>query len=221
MRVSFGAIATATVFLTAPLFGQQLREDSYRWFAGAQAGVLLFETQTQTRTGIPSGGAHVLIMAKRAALQVSIDEAFGSADSSAFGDSSAPNGERRVGLDRLRKYSVTLMAFPLRGKSVDPFLGVGFGILHTVGTGVEGVFTSPSEASLAHSEAIERGSTGFGSLVAGIQTKLTPTLVLFGQYQITTSPTQGSLLVGPTNTFAAGVRFSLGGAKEGIRGGGY
>ena len=31
----------------------------------------------------------------------------------------------------------------------------------------------------------------------------------------------GSLLIGPTHTLAAGIRFGLGNAKEGVRGGGY
>ena len=43
----------------------------------------------------------------------------------------------------------------------------------------------------------------------------------FGQYQITTSPSAGHLLRGPSHTIGGGLRFSLGGSKEGVRGGGY
>jgi hypothetical protein len=56
----------------------------------------------------------------------------------------------------------------------------------------------------------------------------------FGQYQITTSPSQkvvtasdgtplavGRLLDGPTHTFSGGLRIGLGSARENVRGGGY
>lgn len=222
MRVSPRALTLGLVLLTAaPLSAQQLREDSYSWYVGAQGGVLLFESQTQTRTSIPAGGAHALIVAKRAALQISIEEAFGSGEESAFGDPSAPNGTRPVTFDRLRKYSATLMAFPLRNSRVEPFLGLGFGILHTVNTQVQGFFTSPDDAALAQEDAKERGSSGFGSLVGGVQARVSPLFVVFAQYQIASSPSSGQLLVGPTHSIVGGFRISLGGSKEGIRGGGY
>jgi hypothetical protein len=222
MRVSRRTLAALLVVTSAaPLAGQQLRSDSYRWYVGAMAGVLLFESQTQTRSGIPSAGAHALIIAKRAALLLSVEEAFGSDEASAFGDATDPDGTRPVRFDRLRKYSATLMAFPLRNSEVEPYFGVGFGILHTVNTVVEDVFTSPFEAALAEDEAKQRGSTGFGSLVAGVQARVSPLVAVFAQWQITTSPADGKLLVGPSHGLAGGVRVSLGGAKEGIRGGGY
>jgi hypothetical protein len=40
-------------------------------------------------------------------------------------------------------------------------------------------------------------------------------------YQITSSPSRDKLLSGPTHNLTAGLRFSLGTAKEGITGGGY
>lgn len=222
MRVSVPALLAGAVLLAqAPLAAQQLREDSFKWYVGAQGGVLVFESQTQDRTGIGTAGVHTLIMAKRAALQLSVEEAFGSNEPSAFGDALAPNGTRPVTFDRLRKYSAMLMAFPLRAAKVEPFFGVGFGIMHTVDTQVEGIVTSPDEASEAVREAKDRGSSGFGSLLGGLQARLSPLFVIFGQYQVTTSPSSGSLLVGPTHTVAGGFRFAIGGAKEGIRGGGY
>ena len=55
---------------------------------------------------------------------------------------------------------------------------------------------------------------------AGIQFQL-GRIGAFGMYQITTSPKDGKLLSGPTHTFSGGLRFSLGGSKEGVAGGGY
>lgn len=222
LRVSSGTFAAFLVLcLAGPIAAQQLREDSFKWYLGAQGGVLLFESQTQNRTGIPMGGAHALIIAKRAALQISVEEGFGNDETSAYGDSLDADGTRPVVFGRLRKYSATLMAFPLRHSQVEPFFGVGFGILHTVNTVVNDAFTSPLDLAVAEAEARERGSTGFGSLVVGVQGGVSSLVRLFAQWQVTTSPAAGKLLVGPTHSLTGGFRVSLGSAKEGIRGGGY
>ena len=212
----FAALLGGTGALTA----QQLREDSYRWYVGPQAGVLLFQTQTQDYSTMPTVGFHMLVMGKRGGVMLSIDEGLGSDESSAFGDDTAPEDTRGVTFDHLRKYTAGLMAFPLRGR-FEPYLGLGFGILHTTSTQVEGVFTDPEDAADALSEAKERGSTGFGSLLGGLQLRASKSLVIFAQYQITTAPSDGSLLVGPSHGIIAGIRFGLGKAKEDIKGGGY
>ena len=54
------------------------REDSFRWYLGAQGGVLLFETPRQTTAGIPTAGVQALIIAKRTGLLISVDEGLGS-----------------------------------------------------------------------------------------------------------------------------------------------
>jgi hypothetical protein len=222
MRVSIGALgaALATLIGASSLQAQNLRPDSYKWYIGAQAGGLWFETQTQTMTGIPSVGVHALIMAKRGGLMLEFNEAFGSEEQSAYGDSNAPNGTQPVKFDRLRKYAATLMAFPLQSR-LEPYLGLGFGILHTVNTSVEGFFTSPEDAATATEEAKNRGSTGFAALLGGVQYRVSPRFQLFAQYQITTAPASGKLLVGPTHAALLGIRLGLGDAREGVKGGGY
>lgn len=222
MRVFVGTLTLFVALLggTGALEAQQLREDSYRWYMGPQGGVLLFQTQTQDYATIPSAGLFALVMGRRGGIMLSFEEALGSDETSAFGDITAPNGAREVTFDHLRKYSATLMAFPLRGR-FEPFVGLGFGILHTTGTQVEGVFTDPDDASAALAEAKNRGSTGFGSLLGGLQLRASRSLVFFAHYQITTAPSDGSLLVGPSHAIVAGLRFGLGKAKEDVKGGGY
>ena len=63
MRVSFGALAAALTIAAsaASLEAQQLRDDSYTWYIAPQGGVLFFETQTQTRSSIPTFGAQAMI----------------------------------------------------------------------------------------------------------------------------------------------------------------
>jgi hypothetical protein len=211
----FAALLGGTGALTA----QQLREDSYRWYLGPQAGVLLFQTQTQDYSTMPTVGFHMLVMGKRGGVMLSIDEGLGSDESSAFGDASAPNDTREVTFDHLRKYTAGLMAFPLRGR-FEPYFGLGFGILHTTSTQVEGVFTDPDDASDALAEAKERGSTGFGSLLGGLQLRAGKSLVLFAQYQITTAPSDGSLLVGRATASSPGSASDLGRRRK-TWGGGY
>ena len=80
------------------------------------------------------------------------------------------------------------------------------------------------------------GSAGFGSFIAGLNFHVSP-LSAFGQYQITTSPSEqaatvrftdgsrmtafGNLFRGPTHTLTAGLRFGLGNARERATSGGY
>lgn len=217
-RILLAALFTTAV--TSGAVAQQLRDDSYRWYIAPQAGIMVFETPSQTRSSIPAAGIQAMILGKRGGLIAAVEEAFGDDEASAFAEPGASSGARSVSFDRLRKYSATLVAYPIQAR-VEPYLGVGYGILHTVGTQVGGIFTDPTAAADAAEAANERGSTGFASFTGGVQARITLRAVLFGQYQITTAPASGKLLMGPTHTLVAGVRLGLGNAKEGIRGGGY
>jgi hypothetical protein len=128
-----------------------------------------------------------------------------------------------AGYKDLRKYSAMLLAFPIKGPAT-PYFGLGVGILHTSGNTPDDDFTKSV------------GSTGFGSAVAGLNFRVSR-FSAFGQYQITTAPTEqvvqqrftdgsrtvafGKLFSGPTHTFTAGLRFGLGNARERATGGGY
>ena len=60
----------------------------------------------------------------------------------------------------------------------------------------------------------------FMSLLAGVQFRV-GRMAAFGQYQIQTAPQAGMLLRGTGHSLMGGLRFSLGSAKEDIKGGGY
>jgi hypothetical protein len=151
-----------------------------------------------------------------------VEEAVGSDEVSSYVDG---GGVQPVTFNDIRKYSAVLMAFPIRS-AVQPYLGVGFGILHVVSPEATGFTGSNSIAN-------ELGSTGFGTFLGGLTFQL-GRFMAFGQYQITTSPSDdvvrndqgnilaaGRLLDGPTHTFTGGLRFGLGGAREGVKTGGY
>ncbi len=205
--------------LTAGPIDAQQWDDSFKWYVGAQGGIMGFETPTQTRSWIPTGGGHLFVMAKRTGLIISVDQAFGSNEGTGYSDVTVPTGVRPVDFKSLRRYSALLTGYPTRG-STQPYFGIGFGILQVVSPEPLGIFSSPQQFSLAQRLATQKSTDGFVSVVAGVQARVSRWQV-FGQYQLTSSPSAGNLLSGPSHGISGGLRLSLGGAKEGVRGGGY
>lgn len=210
------ALLAGGAMLGAPLAAQQ-PGGTFEWYVGGHGGAFLFRTPTQGHEAMPTVGGHALITARRTGLLLSVEHGFGSTQTSAYSD---VNGNQPVTFSDVRKYSAVLMAFPIRA-AVQPFLGVGVGIMHVVNP-------RPVNAWAFQSDAEELGNTGFGTLVGGLQFRL-GRFVGFGQYQITTGQAVdvvtdetgaavavGRLLQGPTHTFSGGLRFSLGGAREGF-----
>ena len=225
MRMLMRSIPAAALLLglgAAGLAAQQPGNGNFQWYIGGQGGAMFFKTPTQGRSGIPTFGGQALIVARRTGLMLSFEEGVGSNETSAYTDA---GGLQNVTFNDIRKYSAMLMAFPIRS-AAQPYLGVGYGILHVVNP-------TPASAAAFQSDAAELGSFGFGSFVGGLQFQV-GRFMAFGQYQITTSPSQktvtsgdgtllavGRLLDGPTHTFMGGLRIGLGSAREGVRNGGY
>jgi hypothetical protein len=171
-----------------------------------------------------------MIVARRTGLLLSVDEGLGSNEVGIYtlqmvNPTGALVSQEAVaaGYSDLRRYSATLMAFPIKGP-LSPYFGIGVGIMHTSGNTPDDDFTA----------AI--GSSGFGSFIGGLNFRVWR-LSAFGQYQITTDPSEqhvqarftdgsrliafGNLFNGPTHTFSAGIRFGLGNARERATSGGY
>jgi hypothetical protein len=226
----FPVVALALGLGAAQLPAQQAGNSPFQWYVGGQGGVMNFETPLGGHFNKPLGGAHLLITAKRTGLLLSVEQAFGSDqaasynvtvfDSSGFAVSST---DFPLTWNSLRKYSATLMAFPIRGP-MTPYFGIGVGVMHTVGH-------NPDDG-----DARAIGSSGFGSLIGGLNFRVSH-FSAFGQYQVTTGPSlqvithdgpekstivsSGNLFKGPTHTLSAGLRFGLGNARERATGGGY
>ena len=225
--------AIALVLGAAQLPAQQPGNTTFQWYIGGQGGIMDFGTAIQGRSQAPVGGVHLLVTTKRTGLLLSAEQMFGSNEqagyTSAVLDSTGglvSNNAIGVNFDYLRKYSATLVAFPIKGP-LTPFFGIGVGIIHAGG------FDAPDVAAKI------LGSSGFGSLVGGLNFKVSR-FSAFGQYQITTGPApqidtftftqdgqtftvvnEGNLFTGPTHTLTAGLRFGLGNARERPAGGGY
>ena len=219
---SIPVVALALSLGTLPAAAQEPGNGNFQWYVGGQAGVMFFNTPTQDRTAIPSFGGQTLIVAKRTGLLLSVDQAVGTDETSSYSDLS---GTQPVTFNDIRRYSAVLMAFPIKA-AAQPYLGVGYGIMHTVSP-------TPQNVTAFQSDAEALGSSGFGTLPGRHQFQV-GRLMAFGQYQITTSPGNsvvtdsdgnavafGRLLTGPTHTFSGGLRFGLGGARESVKTGGY
>jgi hypothetical protein len=213
----------------ANLSAQQPGNGTFQWYVGGHGGIINYGT-VDGRDNAPLGGAHLLVTARRAGLLLSVEQGIdaggqGTYDLVAFDSAGTVISQQIVATTfrYLRKYSATLMAFPIRGP-ITPFFGIGVGVLHTGGHSADDEFTK------------SMGSSAFGSLVGGLNFRVSR-FSAFGQYQVTTGPgrrnhtvtfadqsgivANGALLDGPTHTFSAGLRFNLGNAKERASGGGY
>ena len=222
-------IALALCVGAARLSAQQPGNGTFQWYVGGHGGVMNYGT-VAGRDNAPVGGAHLLVTARRTGLLLSVEQGFDAEGAGSYAVQQY-NSEgvllSSVAVDAtftyVRKYSATLMAFPIRGPAT-PYFGIGVGILHTGGHNFDdGIVKS-------------MGSSGFGSLVGGLNFRVSH-FSAFGQYQVTSGPgvrtlehifsdksrtlAFGSLLSGPTHTFTAGLRFSLGNARERATGGGY
>ena len=219
---SIPVLALALGLSVTQASAQQPGNGDFQWYIGPQAGVMVFKTSTQNSSAIPVFGGQTLIVARRAGLLVSVEEAVGSDETSSYADL---NGTQAVTFNDIRKYSAVLMAFPIKA-AAQPYLGVGFGIMHVVNPQV-------GSAAAFQSDATELGSTGFGTFLGGLQFQV-GRFMAFGQYQITTGASNdiveddtgaqvafGRLLEGPTHTFSGGIRFGLGSAREKPKSGGY
>src|SRR6476620_5207099 len=219
---SIPAAALALVLGTAHVTAQAPGNGNFQWYVGGQGGVMFFKTPNQGRSGIPTFGAHTLIVAKRTGLMLSVDEAVGSNEQSSYTDA---GGVQAVTFNDIRRYSAVLMAFPIRA-AAQPYLGIGYGIIHVVNP-------TPTSSAAFQSDANELGSAGFGTFVGGLQFQV-GRFMAFGQYQITSAASQrtatdgagnvvavGRLIDGPTHTFTGGLRIGLGSARDDVRAGGY
>jgi len=188
--------------------------DSFKWYVGAQGGVTIFETPSQTRGGIFTAGGHLMVTARKTGLVLSVEEGIKTNQVTSFPDATAPNGLRRVAFNDLRKYSASVLVFPFR-TIAQPYLGLGVGLMQTVKEYPQDLGgLTPAQQALVRSTAHSQGSYTFASFTGGVQIRVSQ-FAVFGQYQITTSPTSGRLLTGPTHAFTAGLRVSLGSSREG------
>ncbi len=186
---------------------------NYRWYIGGQGGVFNFQTTGQTRGWIPSVGGHTMIIAKRTGLLVSVDDALGSNEVATIAYAPSATGSQQIAFNDVLRFSFHMMAYPWRGV-VEPYIGVGGGIMYAVSPQALNVAGyTPTELLALYDTIDDLTSTGFASVVGGVQIKGGP-FMIFGQYQINTAPSRGNAFVGSTQTASVGLRLLLGSSRD-------
>ncbi len=209
-------LGLASLALAQSLAAQVTGFETYHWYIGGQAGATIFETRTQTRGAIITGGVNLLVTAKRTGLILAVEEGFKKNQTSSYADVTVLGGSRQVLFNNIRKYSLSLVVFPFKTVA-QPYLGIGAGYMHTVKEYPQGFFATQTEKDDATQLADRLGGYGFGSLVGGVQFRVSR-IMLFGQYMLTTGAQDGKLLTGATHSLMGGLRVGLGGAREGANG---
>ena len=241
VKQSLALVVLGSLLVSASAAAQQGGTGSFKWYVGGHGGVTSFRTMPDGRDLMPIAGGHLLITAKRTGLLLSVDQGFGSDHSTQTfyqvvdsNNTVASSGTRNWTFSGIRRYSAILVAYPIRNPNIQPFVGIGGGIMHTTGNS-PGPFADGSIES-------ELSSSGFGTAIAGLEFRLGP-FSAFGQYQVTTkqgfrrvdNPLQtspsgkvlfsetdyGEWTQGAFHILTAGLRFSLGSAREDIKSGGY
>jgi hypothetical protein len=186
---------------------------NYRWYIGGQGGVFNFQTTGQTRGWIPSVGGHTMIIAKRTGLLVSVDDALGSNEVATIAYAGSATGLQQIAFNDVLRFSFHMMAYPWRGV-VEPYIGVGGGIMYAVSPqALNTAGYTPQELESLYQTVDHLTSTGFASVVGGLQIKGGP-FMIFGQYQINTAPSRGNAFVGSTQTASVGLRLLLGSSRD-------
>ena len=227
MSVLRRSVATAMVALAiagAEASAQTVAHPKdFQWTVGGQAGLLMVGTPDGETAELPMAGIQTVIRARRTALLLSMQQAFGDEEVgggymvTTFDDTGAPTGSTTtpVTWDWARKYTAALIVFPIRGH-IDPYFGVGAGILQV------GNFQDDGFAD-------ELSSSGYGTLIGGLELSAGRFMV-FGEYQLTTAPrvqsveinggvASGRFTRGPTHSLSAGLRVSIGSSRSQVGGG--
>jgi hypothetical protein len=203
-----------------------------QWYIGAQGGVMLFETPTQTRGAIPMVGGHLMVNLRRVALLLQVQEGFGSDETSSYFDPTAANSTRQVRFNDIRQYNAMVLVLPWKS-AIQPYFGGGVSLIHVVHPDPQAVLGSPAVVQTAQEVANRIGSYGAGSFLVGVQLRVSR-VAAFAQAQIWTTQSvetvgdglggvagQGRLMQGPVHALTAGLRIGLGSAMENTKGGGY
>lgn len=210
--ITLGALALVVGAAVAGAQERKYQDDV--WYIGAQGGLTAFRTPAQTRGGIPSVGGSLLIKAKRGGLLLKVDEGIGDNEVTAYSYTN-PAGDAvttTATFNDLRSYQAILMAFPANW-NIDPYFGAGVGLQSVVNPSPAGPFATQADLDAATNAADELGTHSFGTFLAGVRIR-TNRFVVFGQWQIQSSPSAGKLLAGPIHRFEAGVHIGLGSRKE-------
>jgi hypothetical protein len=215
----FGRCVLVLVFTVAPaaLWAQGARGWVDRWFWGAHAGALYYQTNRRSYYFDPTLGVHTLITKQRAALYLEFEHTFlldpsvAAVSDPTAAEANLPAGFRDVEFENIRRLSGALVAIPLYG-AFQPFAGVGVSIVQILNPKARGTVTDPELTQLIIDDAATKANL---LLLAGFDLRL-GRFTVFGQYKGNTEA-RGFLLDGAVHSLQGGFRYAIGGAREGIK----
>ena len=198
-----------------PTYETRTSDWAHKWYWGAQGGLFVFRTNFDSYSFEPTFGGHWLITGKKTALYVAFEQSFFL--SARHATIVEPNQNVELGnisFNNARRIMVGVLAFPAQLR-VEPYGGGGFMIVELLNPTVEKCTgCSLSELGQLQDEADNAASKAFFWWMGGVDIKQ-GRLALYGHY-ILTSSAANFLIQGTTHTFQGGIRYSLGGAKEGV-----
>ncbi|MDQ3811803.1 MAG: hypothetical protein M3336_16090 [Chloroflexota bacterium] len=207
--LSFGI--TLAVLLPTMASAQAGRSFRDSWIWGAKTGLMSFSTTTSKNVAAPMIGAEWLITRSRAALYVSIDQAFFNETVGLFDPTAGT--DRTVQIGDMRRTSVALLAFPTRVRSVRPYGGIGLALNIIQDVSVRVAPGDSSDLRAFARQVLDEKDRAAVLLMGGVQGRVGRVSV-FGQG--TLMPARQRFLLNDRATFflETGVRWNFGSSVE-------
>lgn len=210
----FFAGFVAAALVPATVSAQRLRDFEDSWFWGAKVGVSTYSAAYDRNGTAPTFGAEWLITRTHGGLYVSFDQANIDATSAIF-DPTADGSMREVQVAHLRRVGFAAVAFPRQFGRVRPYAGVGLTI-DLIGKAYPVLSNDESSVDDAVYQRInDRKSQAAVLGMGGVQVQF-DRAAMFGQASLIPA-NKKFLLSDALGFFEAGVRYNIGGAREGIR----
>ncbi len=179
-----------------------------KWYWGAQSGVFLFSTPTQTTEAALDIGGNWLITRERVAMHLAIDQLiFQDGTTSAVADRFDASGVRTVSFTRGRRLQGELYAIPNDGNP-QVFAGGGLSIQQITDAEAEGTFTSQQQLDAINTTLDEVSTKAFFVFTAGVQLH-TGRWAVFGKYQFIPEG-RDFLITSEQHAITGGLRYALG-----------
>ncbi len=214
-KVSAIPLAVALLAVTAATSLAQERTWHDRWYWGAQGGVLLFDTPTQSWDWATVVGGHWFITKRTVGLYIGFDQViFKDATTSAVANGASPTGVTQVSFSNSQRIQAVLYALPSQGQ-LDLHLGGGFAIHHVTDAEVfnPGAATD-QELEIAVRAIDEASSDAFLVLGGGFEWRL-GRWSWYADYHY--MPSSNEFLINSAqHSFLSGLRYALTSAQTAV-----
>lgn len=193
---------------------QSDRDFENSWFWGVKGGIMTFYTTDVNHAPAPLGGVDMLITRRNVALNVSLEQAFfdetGQYDEYGF-DGVSLGTQGRARIQDMRRFQMSVQAFPKRFGTLRPYAGAGFSL-----NIIQKADVVSSDPAADAEESIEDVRSRVAPVfTAGLQGQFRR-IALFGQASIMPAKSRFFFSGGETFFLEGGVRWNIGSSREGM-----